>query len=1171
MLTQTKETLQLGSLFQKDIRRPIETVIKADDRDHVLQEVEEYVITNEIAKKLGDFFESYNTYEGINGVWISGFFGSGKSHLLKILSYVLENTSHQGKHLGELFAAKVVDDPKLKADIQAGTRINSESILFNIDQQAQITSKADANAILEVFYKVFYDHLGFYGFRPHVAEFEHWLQKEGKFEDFKRGFETQFGKPWTQARIDYVNPLVTDTISEVCGQLFSTDSQKFEDILDKYDDRQKFSIENFAEKVADYIQTKGKDFRLNFFVDEIGQYIAENTKLMLNLQTIAESLATKCKGRSWIIVTSQEDLERVIGDEGATQTNDFSKIIGRFRIRIPLTSANVDEVIEKRLLEKKAEVQPLLQTTWKAEKENLTTILSFSDAGIQFKFYKGEEDFVSKYPFIPYQFDLFQQCIKALSRHNAFQGKHASVGERNMLGTFQEVLKDVAIDSTRSLISFDKLFEGIRSTIKGEIQNAVTLAERQLSNDLAVRILKALFLVKYYDNFKTTKRNIAVLLMDSMDADLKAHEKAVEEALNLLEQQTYLQRNGDIYEYLTDDEKDIEDEIKATDIDAGNITLFFGEVLFDEIIGDKLKCIENKLDYDFTRKVDGVSLGREKELTIEIVTPNSDNYDNDSYYAGQSLGNQTLMILKLPQDDLLIKDSRLFKKTEKYIKQNQSTTNKDSVKRILFEKAQQNIVRRKQLTAQLKTLLGSATVYLNGTVHTVASSTDGKTKVANAFQDLIKLAYPKLKLLENVSFDEPMLKNLMRSKQDDLFGSDDTTMSAAEAEVLQLIQRRKKQDERTTLSDIRDAFAKKPYGWSQMAVWCVTGRLFKRGKIEARQDSEVLEDQQFLEALMNNRLWATTLVLPQVEFDSAQVKKLKDFYQSLFNESNPYSEPKEAATQFKQKAQEEHTYIKGLLTNQAQYHFLKALKPLDELLGKLIAMDYATLITAVKDVEDAVLDAKEDVLDPIKRFMNGEQKKIYDTAHTFLTGNQANFDYIDSHEKSILADTLASVAPYKGDTMRRTKEAIDTLKEKVLHKIEEEKGETLTIISQKVEALSNNDDYKKLPAHQQDEMVQPFHVLTKNVKDQTFIANIRDYRQQASELYTVQLNKIAALLTPPTPGASEAVAQYIKSSNLRVEFDKHELRTEEDVEEYVAAIKKAYLEQIKRNRKITLH
>lgn len=1164
--------MHLHNLFSKDIKRSIETVIKADDRSHVLQEVEEYVITNEISKKIANFFEAYNAFAGVNGVWISGFFGSGKSHLLKILSYVLENKAKNGTHLGELFANKVIDDTKLKADILAATRTDSESILFNIDQQAQITSKADANAILEVFYKVFYDHLGFYGFRPHIAEFEFWLHREGKFELFKTEFEKIIGKEWEKARVDYVDPLVTDAIAEACGSIFNADSSKYKDILDKYDDIQKFSIENFAEKVNDYIKKKSKGFRLNFFVDEIGQYIADNTKLMLNLQTIAESLATRCKGQSWIIVTSQEDLERVIGDEGAVQSNDFSKIIGRFQIRIPLTSANVDEVIEKRLLEKKKELEPSLQNTWNSEKDNLATVLSFSEAGVQFKFYKGAEDFVAKFPFVPYQFDLFQQCIKALSRHNAFQGKHASVGERNMLGTFQEVLKGVEQSNERILISFDQLFEGIRSTIKGEIQNAVTLAEKQLTNQMAICILKALFLVKYYDSFKTTKRNIAVLLIDSLDVDLKAHEKAVEEALNVLEQQTYIHRNGEIYEYLTDDEKDIEEEIKSTDIDPGHLTIFFNEVLFDEVIRDsRIKFNENKQDFEFSRKVDGVIFSREKELTLEIVTPNSDNYENDAYYTGQSLGNQTLVIFKLPADDLLIKDTRLMIKTNKYIKQTQSTTNKDSVKRILFEKAQQNQERRKQLVFLLKTLLGISTVYLNGTIHNVGNTQDGKLKVINAFQDLIKLAYNKLKLLANTSFDETQLKNIMRSKQDDLFGGDDSTMSPAESEILQLIQRRKKQDDRTSLNDVKDHFSKKPYGWSQMAIWCVTARLFKRGKMEARQDSSILEDNQFLDALMNNRSWTNTLVSPQMDFDQQQIKKLKDFYQSLFNESNPYTEPKEIATQFKQKAEEEYNYIHSLLMNQSQYKFLSSLKPLEELLGNLKVMDYATLINSFKEYEDKVLDAKEEILDPIKRFMNAEQKKIYDTAYQFMTGNQANFDYIDSQEKDILAETLSSNAPYKGDTMRKAKQAIDDFKKKVLEKIEDEKIEMLSFIKQKTDAVCNNEDYKNLTELDQEQILRPFNHLSKSVKDQIYIANIRDARRKADDLFTAQLNKIAEILNPKPSGVSEPSVQYIRSSQLKIGFDKLELKTNEDVEEYLQALRKSLLDQISKNRKITLN
>ncbi|MBW6492833.1 MAG: hypothetical protein K0B15_16745, partial [Lentimicrobium sp.] len=118
--------MRLKELFSQDINRPIETVIKADDQEHILQEVSEYVVTKEVSRKIADFFEAYNNYYGANGVWISGFFGSGKSHLLKILSYVLENKEYNGYKLGEMFAGKNTEDEMLRGDILSSTSIPSE-------------------------------------------------------------------------------------------------------------------------------------------------------------------------------------------------------------------------------------------------------------------------------------------------------------------------------------------------------------------------------------------------------------------------------------------------------------------------------------------------------------------------------------------------------------------------------------------------------------------------------------------------------------------------------------------------------------------------------------------------------------------------------------------------------------------------------------------------------------------------------------------------------------------------------------------------------------------------------------------------------------------------------------------------------------------------------------
>jgi hypothetical protein len=1170
---------RLNDIFRKDYARTIETVIKADDQEHIYQEVDEYVITKDVSKKLSDFFEAYNDAGGTNGVWISGFFGSGKSHLLKILSYALENRELTGQKLGELFAEKSIDDVKLKADIQNAIRkFQSESILFNIDQQAQITSKTDANAILQVFYKVFYDHQGFYGFQPHVAEFESYLSKEGKYIAFKTAFEADYHKSWEEARKDYVDPLISDAIAQACGEIYNQDPEKYEDYLDTWEDKQKFSIEDFALKVNDYIRSKPGNFRLNFFVDEVGQYIAENTKLMLNLQTIAESLNTRCGGNSWVIVTSQEDLESLVGDDSGIQSDDFSKIQGRFRVRMPLTSSNVDEVIERRLLEKNEDGTTNLDKFYTQEGDNIKTLLSFTEAGMQFKGYQGNSDFVRKYPFIPYQFDLFQQCIKALSRHNVFQGKHQSVGERSMLGVFQEVLKNSGFTSIDSIVSFDKMFEGIRASLRAESQNSILLAEKQLTDQLAIRVLKVLFLIKYYDSFKSTARNISVLLLDTLKTNSVNHLKAIEVALNLLEQQTYIQRKGEIYEFLTNDEKDIEDEIKNTEIDNAQVGLLLNELVFDGIIKDqKIRYVTNKQDFEFTRRVDGSLYGREKELKIEVVSPNGDNYNNDSYFSGTSMGDNTLMIVKLPEDKRLIHEVRLAIKTDKYIKQNQSSSNNESKTRILYDKGQQNRERKRLLENSLSSLLAQSAIFMGGSEYRGSSSSDGKIKLLDASQSLIQLAYPKLEQLGSKNLDEAQLRLIMSKGQPDLFGGDDSIISAPEKEMLNLIERRKNQHDRTSLSDLKDHFSKKPYGWSQMAIWCVCALLFKRGKIEAKQDTNILDDAAFMDALNNNRNWLNTLVVPQVEFDRSQINNLKKFYQDAFDETNPFSEAKEVANLFKQKARAEELEINTLLAQSKQYPFVKSLEPLAAALGKLSEMDYATLLTNFSEFEENVLRDKEEILNPIRQFWAGEQKNIFDRIGVFQTGNQANFDYIDAAEKLKLSEIHESPNPYGGNQMRQAKDAMDVLEKRITSKIEEERVAIVEEVNNKKLQIQQQEGFEKLSTALQDSLMQPFSDVINKANSQVYIANLILERDTLGALLTKQLNELERIAAKEKgeEDSGEVPPQdlFINVRNVEkhIQFSKSQLASEQDVEDYIQQLRTEMMKQISANRKITLN
>mgnify|MGYP000079147628 FL=1 len=1158
----------IKNYFEKLIDRPIETVIKADDRDNISTEVTEYVITNEIGKKIKDFFQAYNDYFGANGVWISGFFGSGKSHLLKIISYVLENKEYDGWKSGELFAEKVDNDAVLKDDILKATRVPSESVLFNIDQQAQITSKEDANAILSVFYKVFYDHLGYYGFQPHVAEFEMWLDSKGKYDAFKTEYAKVNDNTWEVDRLEY---FVLD-VKDILATVFNESADKYENILDELEDRNKQSIEDFCNRVKAYIDSKPKGFRLNFFVDEVGQYISDNTKLMLNLQTIAETLATKTKGNSWILVTSQEDMETVVGDMNKSQQNDFSRIQARFKIKVPLTSANVDEVIEKRLLDKNDNAQEELATAHKNNGPHLESLLSFSEAGVQFKGYKDDADYANKFPFVPYQFDLFQQCRIALSNHNAFQGKHASVGERSMLGVFQQVIKAIQERDKNALVSFDLMFEGIRNELRGEIQQSIILAEKQLDDVFAIKVLKALFLVKYFGNFKTTKRNISVLLIDDINVDLKAHETKIDTALTILENQSYVQRNGDIYEFLTDDEKDVEEEIKNTSIDEQAVTQLLKEILYDDIIEvNRIKYLENKQDYDFTTKIDGSFFGREKELEIEIITDDSSKDFNESHIQSQTMGSTGMKVV-LASNATFMRDVRMYIKTAKYEMQNRGSGIRPQVARILQEKSMQNVTRKNNLKVMANTALAASKIYLNGGKLEMANSSDGKIRVINAFQKLVAVVYPNLRMLKAVTFTEDTIVTTARSAPEQLFTEEDAIMSEAEGEILSEILKRKKRSDRTTLIDLKNVFIKKPYGWYPNAIWTITAKLYKRGKIEAKQDSNLLDNDAFLNALLNSSNHGNTILEPQASFDASAVNKLKETYKDAFNESCPLREAKDVATAFKDKLIQMRIDVNQLLANRQSYHFLKSLEPFSEKLERWSKKDYSYFITNLSEFEDDLLDAKEDLLSPIQTFMNGEQRKIYDEVKALLEGNTANFDYIQSDELETLKTLVATNTPYKGSAVQLAKAAKDQLSKKVLELIDEEKRNFTKTAEDFITDITNRKAFKDLGIEQQTNVISALSYKKNVITNERYISNIRQSQQQLSQIHTDALNLMANLAAPKQEDgkAKEPVAKYIRRSQIHVDYDKNELVSEEDVNDYVEALREAFLKRINENIKINL-
>ncbi len=347
----------IKDIFKKEIDRKIEGVIKADivDDDSVWNEVDEYVVTEELVTKLETFFDVYSQTIGQPtqsvGVWISGFFGSGKSHLLKILSYILSSRSVNSDLIGELFCTKIdLKEFELIGNIKKSLSIKTDTLLFNIDTKAESgAGNRGNNAILQVFLKVFNEHRGYYPNQPSIANFERNLDKKGKYQSFKDSFFEISGTQWVDER-DAL-PFVIDDAAKAFSTVQNISFESAIEQLNKLDEVFTISIEEFAKEVREYISTKEKNYRLVFLVDEIGQFIGENTSVMLNLQSMVETLATICKGQAWVVVTSQSAIKSLISTHDGLE-NDFSKIMGRFDVKLDLTSQNANDVIQKRLLNK---------------------------------------------------------------------------------------------------------------------------------------------------------------------------------------------------------------------------------------------------------------------------------------------------------------------------------------------------------------------------------------------------------------------------------------------------------------------------------------------------------------------------------------------------------------------------------------------------------------------------------------------------------------------------------------------------------------------------------------------------------------------------------------------------------------------------------------------------
>ena len=902
----------IKNLFDRDIFRPINGVVKADqvDDSSVWQELDEFVVTQELDQHLRKFISWYIEAVGQGkkadpggkmGIWISGFFGSGKSHFLKVISHLLENrtlTENGESRQAVSFFESKIKDAILWGDIKRAVAANTDVVLFNIDSKADHRGGAGRDLILRVFLKVLNELQGYSGDHPHIAHMERYLESKRELQAFHAAYEKQTGLSWIAERDAYQfnRDEVVKAFIEARGQSESA-AEKW---IDGAEDSFSLSVDNFCKWTKDYLDAKGPEHRIAFLVDEVGQFIGSDSHLMLNLQTITEQLGTTCGRRAWIVVTSQEDMDSVLGDMNRTKKQDFSKIQGRFFPPLSLSSANADEVIQARLLAKRPEVLPELEDIFKEKGDILKSQLTFRECGMTFRQFRGAEDFAKNYPFAPYQFQLIQRVFEAIRRAGA-TGLHLARGERSMLDAFQSAAKTVSMSEVGLLVPLYEFYPSIESFLDTTVKMTIDQARTNPSLEpFDIKLLQVLFLIRYVEEMKGNTENLVTLCLDQIDGDRLTLRRLIEASLARLEKETLINRSGDVYFFLTNEERDINKEIKQVDLANGEDTKLLGEIIFEDVLKGQKKhrFSANKMDFDFNRQCDHFPVGNQKEgsLLVSLVTPLVDDYE--VYDKGRAIlesGNEGGHVLvRLGNDERLGRELRTYLQTEKYVSRKNDGTLSEPTKRILRACSEDNHERRGRLTSLLGEMLANSEYSVAGQPLPLKAAAP-MAQLTEALEYLIQNTFSKMGYLKRLSPDPlPELQAIIRSndsaKENLLFETGEGNAQALEdfRGYLQLCSMKGIQ---VVLHDMLEKrYSLRPYGWPDEEVLLLLARLLVLGEITLTMDQTALPIDKVYEAITTPAKRRKLVVRKRETADPQAVQNARNLGRDLFGEMGPDGE-----------------------------------------------------------------------------------------------------------------------------------------------------------------------------------------------------------------------------------------------------------------------------------------
>lgn len=855
-------------LYKKDINRPLNPAVSADDFSAatIQTEIDEYVFTDEIINGLYQVLYAIWTQNvSHNGIWINGFFGSGKSHFLKYLGYCI-NPQHREAALQRLKQAVSERDPLLVPDSKSQVTIDDlkqlaawiqkatiDVVLFNIGT-VHNTNSDEKEVFTQVFWNQFNRFRGYNAFNLALAQnLEKVLDRAGVFATFKERLDAE-GFNWNE-QAAMLATVYLDHVLEVAKELLpalTVDSVR-KAIMDN---KENVSPEAFCAELKEFIDRKNdKNYRLLFLVDEVSQFISNREYLLLQLQEVVTGLHKYGNDKAWVACTAQQDLSQLMSNMQIVSTSeDYGKIMGRFEVRVSLKGTQTEYITQKRLLDKNETGREVLDKVWENNHlaiENQFTLPS------SFHTYKDEEDFINYYPFVPYQFRLIMKVLDSFG-HLRYIDSQSRGNERSIIKITHNTADKHKDDEVGQLISFDKfynaMFEGsLMASGQRAIGNALGMIQEYDDRNFAQRVVNTLFMICNLSApdkllFPATQEHIVTLLMDKVDCDKAALIARTEKALAFLDHkhiiriERFTDGRADVYCFQSEDEIDAAREIESMQIDQATMAKYFADIFSKHF---KCTASSNKEVYGSRSFSIGWAIyGRNfyannADINIEFLLGKQ---PSDVKFFGNEPHKLTYNIEEeLAKDKLLTNDFFWYCQVQKFAAEK---INSETRRKTIESFAQRaNEVYEKRIVPKMCHILNKCEIWSGNSVIQVAG--EGAQRYKNALNQHFANVYTHANMVVGASVPTTAdsLRNSITRPIEPNEYSALNPMTTAEQELEQYIRG---QFGTVFVSEIVRTFSARPYGWSDFATLYFLNELRRRGRWTLKYNNDANIDSQII-------------------------------------------------------------------------------------------------------------------------------------------------------------------------------------------------------------------------------------------------------------------------------------------------------------------------------------